>query len=43
MFAHIIVTYDIEFEEGKGVPREFCIAGMRLPGATNIMFRTRQK
>jgi hypothetical protein len=43
MFAYIIATYDIEFEEGKGVPRELCIGGMRLPGTANVMFRTRQK
>ncbi|KAF8467591.1 cytochrome P450 [Russula ochroleuca] len=42
LFAHIIATYDIEFEEGKGAPREFCIGGMRLPGTANVMFRTRQ-
>jgi hypothetical protein len=26
LLGHIIVTYDIKFEEGKGVPRELCIA-----------------
>ncbi|KAF8467566.1 cytochrome P450 [Russula ochroleuca] len=43
LFAHIIATYDIKFEGGKGVPREFCIRGMRIPGKANVMFRTRQK
>ncbi|KAF8467567.1 cytochrome P450 [Russula ochroleuca] len=43
LFAHIIATYDIKFEEGKGVPRELCIAGLRFPGKANVMFRTRQK
>ena len=43
LFAHIIATYEIKFEEGKGVPREVCIRGMRIPGKANMMFRTRQK
>jgi hypothetical protein len=43
LFAHIVATYDVKFEEGKGVPRELCIAGMRLPGKANVLFRTRQK
>ncbi|KAI0000302.1 cytochrome P450 [Russula vinacea] len=43
LFAHIIATYEIKFEEGKGVPREVCIRGMRIPGKANVMFRTRQK
>jgi hypothetical protein len=36
LFAHIVTTYDIKFEEGKGVPREHCIAGMRFPGKANF-------
>jgi hypothetical protein len=43
LFAHIIATYDIKFEEGKRVPRELSIAGMRFPGTADVMFRTRQK
>ncbi|KAF8477701.1 cytochrome P450 [Russula ochroleuca] len=43
LFAHIVATYDVKFEEGKGVPREVCIAGLRFPGNSNVMFRTRQK
>ncbi|KAI0287736.1 cytochrome P450, partial [Russula brevipes] len=44
LLAHIIMTYDIRFEEGKGAPREVCIAAMRIPiGTTNVMFRVRQK
>jgi hypothetical protein len=33
----------MKFEEGKGIPRENCIAGMRVPGTANVMFRYRQK
>ena len=43
LFAHIIMTYDIKFEEGKGAPREHCVAGFRFPGKANVMFRTRSK
>jgi hypothetical protein len=43
LFAYIVATYDIKFEEGKGVPREVWIAGLRFPGTANVMFRTRQK
>ncbi|KAI0287733.1 cytochrome P450 [Russula brevipes] len=44
LLAHIIMTYDIKFKEGKGAPREVCIGTMRFPiGTTNVMFRVRQK
>ncbi|KAH9954865.1 cytochrome P450 [Russula dissimulans] len=43
LLAHIVVTYDMKFEEGKEAPRELCIAGMRIPRPTNVMFRERQK
>jgi hypothetical protein len=43
LFAHIVTTYDIKFEEGRGAPRQYCIAGFRFPGKANVMFRTRQK
>ncbi len=42
LLAHIVASYDIKFEEGKGVPREFCNAGVRLAGNANVMSRTRQ-
>jgi hypothetical protein len=43
LFAHIIATYDVKFEDGKGVPREVCVATLRFPGKANVMFRTRRK
>ena len=43
LLAHIVAAYDINSEEGKGVPRKLCIAAMRFPGNSNVMFRTRQK
>ncbi|KAF8467544.1 cytochrome P450 [Russula ochroleuca] len=43
LFAYIVATYDIKFEEGKGAPRGAWIAGMRFTGTANVMFRTRQK
>ena len=41
--AHVVVTYDIKFEEGKQAPREFHVGSMRIPREANVMFRTRQK
>jgi hypothetical protein len=43
LFAHIVATYDVEFEEGKGLPRDFRIAGVRFPENSNVMFRERQR
>jgi hypothetical protein len=43
LFAYIVATYDIKFEEGKGAPREVWIAGFLFPGTENVMFRKRQK
>jgi hypothetical protein len=42
LLAHMIVTYDMKFEEGKGAPSGICIAGLRIPGRTNVMLRKRQ-
>jgi hypothetical protein len=43
LLAHILVAYDVKFEDGKGVPRERRIASLRAPGNTNILFRKRQR
>ncbi|KAH9000278.1 cytochrome P450 [Lactarius akahatsu] len=43
LLAHVIVTYDIKFEEGRQAPRSFIINSIRIPGKTNVMFRKRQK
>ncbi|KAI0248479.1 cytochrome P450 [Lactifluus subvellereus] len=43
LLAHIIVTYDVKFEEGKGIPREFRIGSTRIPRSTNLLFRKRQR
>ncbi|KAH9975536.1 cytochrome P450 [Lactifluus volemus] len=42
MLAHMILTYDMKFEEGKGAPSGLCFAAHRIPGRTNVMFRKRQ-
>jgi len=42
LLAHIVVTYDIKFEEGKGVPCERQLGLFRLPGDANLLFRKRQ-
>ncbi|KAF8271107.1 cytochrome P450 [Lactarius quietus] len=43
LLAHIVVTYDIKFEEGKQAPRSLVINSVRIPGKANVMFRKRQK
>ena len=43
LLAYIVVTYDIKFEEGTEAPRELCIAGNRIAGNADVMFRTRQR
>ncbi|KAH9072825.1 cytochrome P450 [Lactarius deliciosus] len=43
LVAHILVTYDFKFEEGKQAPRSLIIDSARIPGKANVMFRKRQK
>jgi len=43
LLAHILLTYDVKFEKGNGVPRERRIASFRVPGNVNVLFRNRQK
>jgi len=43
LLAHILVTYDIKFEEGKPAPRRLVIKSVRVLGKANAMFRKRQK
>lgn len=43
LLAHIVLTYDIKFEEGERVSPELFLAGVRIPGNANAMFRARQK
>jgi cytochrome P450 len=41
--AHVVVTYDIKFEEGKQAPQALYVGSMRIPRKANVMFRKRQK
>jgi hypothetical protein len=43
LLAHLVVTYDMKFEDGKNAPPGFCIATINIAGTANVMFRTRQK
>ncbi|KAH9047277.1 cytochrome P450 [Lactarius hengduanensis] len=43
LLAHVVVTYDVKFEEGKQAPSSFSIGSMRVPGKANVMFRKRQR
>jgi hypothetical protein len=42
LLAHILVTYDVKFEDGKGVPPERHLGVFRSPGNANLLFRKRQ-
>ena len=42
LIAHIIVTYDFKFEEGKEVPDGHQIGMFRNPGNIDMMFRKRR-
>ena len=42
LLAHMVVTYDMKFSEGKGAPPQRCILGVYIPGSANVMFRKRQ-
>ena len=43
LLVHVVVTYDIKFEEGKQAPRCIHLGSMRIPGKANAMFRKRQR
>jgi hypothetical protein len=43
LFAHLVVTYDMKFEDGKKAPPGLFIAGFSIPRPVNVMFRARQK
>jgi hypothetical protein len=43
LLARILESYDVKFEEGEGVPREFRIGAFRGPGDTTLLFKKRQK
>ena len=43
LLAHVVVTYDIKFEEGKQAPRCVHIGSIGIPGKANAMFRKRQR
>jgi len=42
LLAHILVTYDVKFEDGKGMPPERRFGAFRFPGNTNLLFGKRQ-
>ena len=43
LLAHIVITYDLKPEEGKKVPRKFCIGTSCIVGNADVLFRKRQK
>ncbi|EIW62395.1 cytochrome P450 [Trametes versicolor FP-101664 SS1] len=41
LLAHIVLTYDVRFEEGRGTPERRFVAGVLLPGKADLEFRQR--
>jgi len=39
--AHILVTYDFKFEEGKGAPSKRHLGLLRTPKDADVLFRKR--
>ncbi|KAI0059957.1 cytochrome P450 [Artomyces pyxidatus] len=42
MLAHIVISYDVKFEEGQGFPPDCFLAESCAPGSATVMFRKRQ-
>ncbi|KAI0066399.1 cytochrome P450 [Artomyces pyxidatus] len=42
MLAHIVVTYDVKFEDGKGFPPKTYLGEGILPRKADVLFRKRQ-
>ncbi|KAI0059480.1 cytochrome P450 [Artomyces pyxidatus] len=42
MLAHVVVTYDVKFEDGKGFPPNKFIGEALIPGTSDVLFRKRQ-
>jgi hypothetical protein len=40
--AHVVVTYDIKFEEGKQAPPALYFGSIHVPREANVMFRKRR-
>ena len=43
VLAHVLVMYNIKFEEGKQAPHSLIINVIHIPRKANVMFRKRQK
>lgn len=42
MLAHVVVTYDVKFPDGKGFPPNFFLGTACIPSPAEVMFRKRQ-
>ncbi|KAI0046794.1 cytochrome P450 [Auriscalpium vulgare] len=41
MLSHVVMTYDVKFEEGKGMPANIFLSGGVLPAPAQVLFRRR--
>ncbi|KAI0059479.1 cytochrome P450 [Artomyces pyxidatus] len=42
MLAHVVVTYDVKFEDGTGLPPNMYLAEAIIPGKADVLFRKRR-
>ncbi|KAI0060037.1 cytochrome P450 [Artomyces pyxidatus] len=42
MLAHVVVSYDVKFEDGQGIPSDQFVADSCIPGTADIWFRQRR-
>ncbi|KAI0050551.1 cytochrome P450 [Auriscalpium vulgare] len=42
MLAHLVLTYDVKFENGQGFPPNMFVASSCVPGKADVLFRKRQ-
>ncbi|KAH8980713.1 cytochrome P450 [Lactarius hatsudake] len=42
MLARIVTTYDFKLEDGKEIPRDLCLASLRIPRNVSVLFRKRR-
>ncbi|KAA1468096.1 cytochrome P450 [Dentipellis sp. KUC8613] len=41
LLAHVVMTYDVKFEDGHGFPSNRYVGNACIPGTANLMFRLR--
>ena len=42
MLAHVVITYDVRFEDGRAPPPNLYVGSACVPGKGHVLFRKRQ-